>query len=599
MRRPPAIDRIGTLVTAGNRRGVALVIVMVVVMLLALASYGYNHQMVTAYRLSRLQSDRVQARLAALSGIEAMAALVESPPDVRAVRIDDPATFRGELEVGGASGGTIGALSIGDGPAGWSFAILAPRSPVGGDDDVGGNVGGGTTGGGGLAGESASTWRFGLVNESAKLNVDALRQQDAVSSGHARRTLLGLPGATPSDVDAFLRIHGIVDPRSRVRDLLGELQEKGSGDTGGDPNRRLAKLWTGGDWDHNYRIDPLERLTTGGGRRRRGAAGSGDGLTVSPEPSAGVSGGTRGDNESVPLAWRDYVTFQSGRRNVNRFGQPRIHLNAADLRVLHGQLVEVWPAEWADFVVLARQHGLSQLPVGGSPSPPAGAEDSESSGASDQSEIDWALPSRFAFASAMEMIDKVVSVPSAGGSIRTITSPWRDTRDGWGDYLERLVDDVTTDPNAFVNGQIDVTQAPLEVLMGVPGMTQPAAVRILEARRGVVAIGSTRDSVAWLVLQDVIDLATLGQWFPWITVGGDCYSGQAIGFRDSTSPVFRCTFVVDGRRGPIRPGTNRGGSGATFSTPARPPSGVVRVDRFQHWHSWGRGFELSRLRTTP
>jgi hypothetical protein len=591
MRRPSAIDRIGPLIAAENRRGVALVIVMVVVMLLALASYGYNHQMVTAYRLSRLQSDRVQARLAALSGIEAMAALVESTPDVRAGRIEDPATFRGELESGGTSGGTMAALTIDDEPAGWSFAILAPRLRVDGDDD-----GGSATGGGGLAGESAATWRFGLVNESAKLNVDALRQQDAVSSGHARRALLGLPGATPSDVDAFLRIHGIVDPRSRVRDLLEQLQEKGSGDTGGDPNRRLAKLWTGGDWDHNYRIGPLERLAAESGQRRRDVEGSSNDLASSQEPSVGA---TRVGDESAPPAWRDYVTFQSGRRNVNRFGRPRIYLNAADLRVLHGQLAEVWPTEWADFVVLARQHGLSQPSAGESPSRPGGPEDSEASGSSDGAEIDWALPPRFAFASAMEMIDQVVSSPSASGSIRTIPSPWRDTRDGWGDYLERLVDDVTTDPSVFVNGQIDVTQAPLEVLMGVPGMTRSAAERIIEARRGVAAIGSTRDSVAWLVLQDVTDLATLRQWFPWITVGGDCYSGQAIGFRDSTSPVFRCTFVIDGRRGPIRSGTNVGGSGATFSTPARPPSGVVRVDRFQHWHSWGRGFELGRLRTTP
>ena len=567
---------------AGKRRGVALVIVMVVVMLLALAAYGYNHQMATAYRLSRLQTERAQARLAALSGIESVLAVASLSPDQRTQRLHDSRFFRGRLEVAAAGEVTPGTPND---DSQWSFAIVSPR-PTFGDED---SADSGDTAGN-LGGEAAVPWRFGLRNESTKLNVDMLRRQESLFPGHARSTLMRLPGATPEDVDAFLRVHGIVSAQSEPRDLMSQLTAKTSSSDVRDAQRRLARLWTGGDWDHNYQIETLERLAASGGTKGRGG--------VETAPDLGPSGG---GSDSLATPWRDQITFQSGRRNVNRFGQRRIWLNANNLQQLHRELSTIWPSQWADYVVLARQYGWAgsrRTPVADGNSPLWTAVETGNGNA--KTAIDWTLPSRFSLATPLDLVGTSIRIAGPGNAgpgntVRLVYSPWQDTILDRGDYLESLVDDVTTESEAFLVGQIDVTASPSVVMMGVPGMTPVIASRIVDARRGTLSADANRDTVAWLVLQDVIDIQTLQQWFPWITVGGDCYSGQAIGFRDPLSPVFRCTFVIDGRPG-IRSRASVGLNTASEPAAQPAPAASVRIGRFQHWHGWGRGFDLSRLR---
>jgi len=563
---------------AGKRRGVALVIVMVVVMLLALAAYGYNHQMATAYRLSRLQSERAQARLAALSGIESVLAVASLSPDQRTPRLQDLSFFQGRLE--DAAAGEVSPGTPND-DSQWSFAVISPR-PTPGDED-GADSGDAA---GNLGGEAADPWRFGLRNESTKLNVDMLRRQESLFPGHARSTLVRLPGATPEDVDAFLRIHGIVSSQSEPRDLMSQLTAKTSSSDVRDAQRRLARLWTGGDWDHNYRIQTLERLAASGGEKGRGG--------VDTAADLGPSGGGSG---SLTTPWRDLITFQSGHRNVNRFGQRRIWLNASNLQQLHRELSTIWPSQWADYVVLARQHGWARsrrTPAADSSSPLSTTVETGNENA--DTAIDWTLPSRFSLATPLDLVGTSIRIAGTGNAssvnaVRRVYSPWQDNIVDRGDYLETLVDDVTTESAAFLVGQIDVSASSAVVMMGVPGMTPMIASRIVDARRGTVSADANRDTVAWLVLQDVIDIQTLQQWFPWVTVGGDCYSGQAVGFRDPLSPVFRCTFVIDGRPG-IRGRTSVG----LNTAPDPAPASSVRIGRFQHWHGWGRGFDLSRLR---
>lgn len=510
--------------TPGSRRGVALVIVMVVVMMLSLAAYGYNHQMVTAYRLSRQHAERAQARLAAHSGIEAMLTLADLPEPIRRQRLRDERSFRSPLadETGRPDGAEASDA--------WAFAVVSPRLSA--EDGP----------------SSELPWRFGLINESAKLNVAMLRRQERLFPGHARRTLLSLPGATVADVDVFLAEYSLLPAPTR-RDLRAELGERTAADAG-DPTIRVARLWTGGDWDHNERIERLERMVSAAGE-----------ATAAGTPA--VSGETSVGRSDVPRhAWRNYLTFQSGRRNVTRDGRPRIDLNAVNLRGLHRALSTLWSEEHADFVILARQQGTVASPS----APPPGGEPG-----TEKPTIDFDRPAIHRFASPLDLIGVAVRLPGRGSQFRWVLSPFRETAEVGPLDLDSLVDDVTTESEAVLNGQIDIMQAPAEVLIGIPGMTESLAGRLIESRQAVAADSAT-PTVAWLVTRQVISLGTLREWYPWITIGGDCYGGQVIGYRDSLSPLFRTTFVIDARYG------------------------AARIGRFQHWHGWGHGFDIRQLR---
>ena len=548
--------------TARHRRGVALVIVLVVVMMLGLAAYGYNHQMVNAYQLSRQHNERAQARLAAVSGIEAMLAVAELPLRVRDRQLVEGRLFRQSIE------GTLGeavVAGVGESEA-WSYAIVSPVTEGGGVQ-------------GSVVGDSA--WRFGLTNESGKINVGMLRRQERLFPGHAKRVLLGLPGATAEGVDEFLSAHGLVDgtgSRGGVVGGAGLVAERSRGGERSSPGAAtalLAKLWTGGDWDHNERLSGLERMTSA-------AAEGADGARLGTALSGGGGGGDPRDSSgSAGSAWRNYVTFHSGRRNVNRDGRPRIDLNSRDLRGLHRALVSIWPRAWADYVILARQHALSPAPIAAQGSQAGAVTGSEGSGAG-MPEIDFSKAAITTLVTPLDLIGTEVRIPLArragdapsgpGVRERRVSSPFLGGAD-----LVPLVDDVATDALGVVHGQIDINSAPLEVLMSIPGMAPSVAEKLVQARGSVGADGGTDGedasrTIAWPVVRGVASLVSLRQWYPWITAGGDCYSGQSIGYRDSRSPIFRTTFVVDAR------------------------SGVAKVARFQHWHGWGGGFAPESLR---
>ena len=575
-----------------SRRGMALVVVMVTVILVALAAYGFNHQMTEAYRASRVQTERAQARLAAVSGVDAMRSLAAMPTAERERLIESgSAMFR--RSIGGAGESGTGVATEDETSGGWSFVVISPRV----DSDSG------------FDSLSTLPWRVGWLSESAKLNVETLRFQETRFPGHARQALLNLPDATPERVDRFLRSYGIVSRSSgdggraggsMAADRFGAsgAASRGLSDADADADRAegLNWLWTGGDWDHNYRLGPLEQAMLA---RSRGGIGSGEGIGSGGGSSAwNGSVGSGSSAGETPRGWRNFITERSGRRNVNRSGQPRIFLNGSDLAGLHRRLSAIWPREWADFVILARQYGVSQ---GGGQSEASGegagtalsepVDDPLSVGSGGKAAIDLTRPPRYRIESPLELVGARVrperdeadtdgadtgganrdGADTDGAGTEWRESPFQDAGGGNGDYLERLADDVTTDANVLLEGQIDINVAPRAVLLGIPDMTAELADRIVAARRSPPPAASTRDTVAWLAREGVVEVTTLRDWLPWITVGGECWSAQVIGYRDAISPSFRCTVVIDGRG----------------ETP------VIRD--FRQWDHWGRGFDVSQF----
>lgn len=141
-------------------------------------------------------------------------------------------------------------------------------------------------------------------------------------------------------------------------------------------------------------------------------------------------------------------------------------------------------------------------------------------------------------------------------------------------YVERLLDEATTSTQPFFEGRVDVSEATLPVLMAVPGMDLTLAQKLVEQRANATATSNRSVSIAWLLDGNLVTIDRLRLLEPYLTSRSDVYTLQVIGYRDSKSPVHRCTALLDGRSFP------------------------TRIERYQVWHPWDRGFDLDRLSNT-
>ena len=192
-----------------QRRGMALLVVVVLTMLIALAAYRFSFYMESQYRLTRLHEEQVHAKLAALSGIELAASFAELPATERTNLgglIDNPAALQ-HVATNSASEDVSRSETAN---SSWRFGLVSPvnNSSVN-TTAISNNA---LSNSAGAKGEF-SNLRFGFENESAKLHLPTLLEWDRRMPGHARTTLLALPGATEQLVDTWLRGLGVTKRR--------------------------------------------------------------------------------------------------------------------------------------------------------------------------------------------------------------------------------------------------------------------------------------------------------------------------------------------------------------------------------------------------
>jgi hypothetical protein len=584
-------------------------------MLIALGAYRFSFYMESQYRLTRLHEEQVHARLAAISGLELAAAMVELP-DAQRISLgglsENAGIFRNV-----SIDSTANAPEATADQKGWRFCLVSPAIT-----EAAGNSQARTSQ---VVGRSSLPIRFGLVNESAKLHIPTLLAWDRIKPGHARSALLALPGVTESLVDAWLLNLGV---SARFERDESKNQQASMED--------LRYAWTGGDLNQNYQLDPLEmRFASQHYGLSRGTS----------QPSMDASNAEGGFK---PL--QRYLTWHSGHRNTTRDGQPRIYLNESDLQSLHRKLSMVWPSDWANFVIAIRQFGpsnslnslantapttpapqqskpsnaptsvqsgpltaapqlppLPPRPVNPNPQPPipyvppnAGtAASSSSSGssatippaiASSQAAIvqdwtpDFGKAATFTFRSPLDLIGAIVEMQSTGVSSNAsnqtgqpsttkqiLRNPFSSDLGEVRNYLGRLLDAVTVDISPFSEGRVDVSDAPVAVLAGVPGLDFPTAQRLVQQRSASTSATSTQqtESIAWLL--EVVDVNKLKELEPYITCRSDVYSVQSVGYRDSQSAVYRITATIDARQNPTQ----------------------LRDQKV--WHPWDRGFPIEQL----
>ncbi|MGL4514254.1 MAG: general secretion pathway protein GspK [Lacipirellulaceae bacterium] len=525
---------------AERRNGMVLLVVLVVVAMLTIANLAYFDWAFVEHRASGAATRRVQTEAAADSGAEYLRAYLANDAATIASDggwYDNAARFRGML----LTDGYAPSLRL-------RVSIVAPKW-------------------GTLAIEGA---RFGLEDDSGRLNLNTLVVADKREPGAGRQLLRSLPAMTDPIADAIL---DWVDEDSEVRELGAESEHYSSlvspyAPTNG-PLRAIeelllvkgvnaALLW-GVDQDRNHTAEPLEATAM---------------TFVDFDNASGELNG----------GWASLVTITSAERNLRDDGTPRINVNQEDLQTLHDQVSQALGPEAANFVVAYRQGGPEELPTadnaftvdgaatdqptpvdtigsaaaatgqgatgqaagqGGAGALVAGAEQVKNAASIS---IDFTQPGSTPIGSLLELVGvraRVVEKNQASGQT-LVESPFAEDSGTLRDTLARLFEALTTVESPTIPGRLNVNQAPRTLLAGTPGMPPEVVDAILAARDAAGADQRTdRNSASWLLAEGVVTLEQMRALEPYLCGRGDVYRAQVVGAFEEDGPACRLEVVVD------------------------------------------------------
>lgn len=468
-----------------SRRGYVLIMVLVVVVALALSAYSFTALMFTENEATSVNGRRIQSRYLVDSGMESIRIFLSLKNDeIRELgdTYDNAIQFQ-----------AIQVFASPDDPAIGYVTVVAPAL----DDD--GNMTG---------------FRFGLVDESTKLNLNTLPTIDQQMPDGGRTLLLNLPGMTEDIADSIM---DYIDSDEDQRDYGAEAGYYQGLDPPYSPKNGpldnieelllirgiTPELLYGLDYNHNGVLDDQEQ--------------SGLGAGVDP---------------SMALGWANYLTLWSKERNFTREGLPRININQEDLTVLDQQLRTVFSSELVTFILAMRLNG----PYTGTGTPAA---------IPIAGELDLTQSPQYTFNQVLDLVDAVTSATFAGEEEEVVfESPIKSL--GLGIWLPQIMEHLTTMAGDTIPGRINISQAPATILAGIPGMTEEILSEIL-SRRDVVRDDDdpNRDYETWILAEAIVDLQTMRSMLPFICVKGDVYRAELVGYFDDGVGTSRAEAIID------------------------------------------------------
>lgn len=302
-------------------RGSVLLVVLVVVVLLALGAYTFSEFMVLEAEATNMYGRSVQARAFADSGVELASSMLAQRADSSPESyFDNPTWFRGVQ------------MRDSDSPRGRGrFSLVTPVE----------------------SDPAARTIRFGLIDESSKLNLNSLLKL-GVDDTTARNMLMQISGMTEEIADAIL---DWIDPDDKSREFGAESEyyltlnppyEPTNGPLQSFDELLLVRGMTpwllfGEDANRNGLLDTNED-----DGELRPPLDNGDGLL-----QHGLSA---------------YLTIYSREKNLRLDGEARINVNGNALSDVYDQLSAEFNEDVANFVVAYRLFGPQQAAGSGSTS---------------------------------------------------------------------------------------------------------------------------------------------------------------------------------------------------------------------------------------
>ena len=497
-------------------RGSALMIVLVVVMIVSLGAYTFSELMFTHNETATLSSQNIQAKWLVDAGIDVARVHLLQPHEQRMSAggdFDNPTVFQ-----------AVNVITDPDPNMTGNFTLIAPNL----DSD-------GYTAG----------FRFGLEDESSRLNLNALTLADKYATDGGREMLMALPGMTVDIADAIM---DWIDDDDETREFGAEFDYYQSLGSPYEPNNGpfntveelllvrgvMPELLFGADINRNGTIDSHEEPA-----RQRVQE-----LVSMANTSAGDEVLNTG---SLDRGWSAYLTLHSQENNLNINGEPRIDINSADLQTLHQDLSAVFDPAVANFIILYRQgYELVDEPqTDGIPQPASAVE------------IDFLRESERDFTQVLDLVGKrLLYEPDLLDEEPIDILPAYPLDISLANTIDLLMDNASTSSNPTIPGRLNINQAPRLLLQGVPGLSDEMIDFIIQTR----SIDPYQDQQnyyrheTWLLKQSGITFLLGGTPFtlenmkalqPFICGGGSVFRAQIIGYYEGGTASARGEVVID------------------------------------------------------
>ncbi|MDR3232393.1 MAG: general secretion pathway protein GspK [Planctomycetaceae bacterium] len=588
-----AVTRYDTIDLMSKRSGVILVVVLIVVVLMTLSVYTFSKFMLAERKGTNMSLRQTQVRLLAESGGEYLRSLLAGDQQYilelgglydNENELCGHIVTDGTISMTGASAGTQTTAGNIDYRDVGRFSVIAPMLS---DDSV-------------LTGE---TVRYGLEDESAKLNLRWVMQLEETQPGEGKAVLMRLPGVTEDIADALL---DWMDADSEVRDYGAEDEYYGQLDPPYYTRNALPdsldelllvrgitpKLLYGIDWNRNGVID----------------LGEPDESTLD---EFDVFDG------SLNLGLISLLTLDSRESMYSPDGLPKINVNMDDLEELQTQLAERFEDEtWVDYIIQYRLQGAGSSNTGtGSSNTGTGSSGADAS-------LGTALFALAAGGTAATKINSLLDLTGNEGS------PFADDPDAMNEYLPLLYDNLSTSDKP-VSGRININQAPRTVLQLFVQQDNTmdslfgenfdiAAAALSESGSGITQIDLT-DAIEYILAERVsdpylielpemhypfwiythgiiTDLAQMKKLEPYFCGQGAVFKANIVGRFDEKSPTARLEVWIDASECGIpqtdnTADTNTGTNGNSTSIP---PAAVIR---FRDITQLGAGYAAELLGT--
>jgi len=512
--------------TSQVRAGSTLLVVLVVVVMLSLGAYTFSELMIVEMEATNVYGRSIQSREMALSGIELAAAFVGDRTEIDGWNsYHNPEQFQ-----------NINLLPTDITRTSGYFSVVAPV----------------------VTDSQSNTVRFGLMNESGKLNLNILASEKEEEEGDAVARLMYFPNMTEDIAAAIL---DWIDDDDETRsygaesDYYETLESPYFAKNG--PLESLDELLLVRD------ITP--ELLYGEDTNRNGILDSNenDGDATLPNDNAdGV----------LNSGWFDYFTVHSREINIRPDGSEKINVNQTMLTELYDALeAELGPDE-ARFIVAYRasgpvltvddlEAGATLTTVGGGASEEQALNDlanglakalfSEEGVTVTRAGLDLSAGGVYTINSIFDLIGSEVET-EIDGQKTTLTSPWSADPSAMTANLPILHDILTTTKNQFIEGRIQINEARLDTLLGIPEMDEDLAHAIVNSQstgtNGTPSteISQARQTTGWLVIEGLTTIEQLRKMAPSICSGGDVFRAQSLGYFGQGGPVTRVEAIIDG-----------------------------------------------------